>query len=501
MILTFHKVARESPSIWWVTTDKFGLILDQLSGKKFVSLDGYDPLDTEQVVITFDGPYKCILEYAVPELERRSIPFEVFVIGDFIGLDNKFDSSEPLTDFCDMNDLRTIKKAGGKLQWHTRTHSLRPEATIDEINKELTVPDELLAAFPDDFKHFAYPHGEATPRVRKLVETKFSKAVASDVGDQSNLHNLPRESVYPDSDFSQSTVTVLLMNYNYRHFCLEAYKSVVQQHSPPDRFIVIDDASTDGSRDIIERFMPEARTIINEQNLGIVDNFNQSLNLLETDYALFLGADNYLHPSAIQKLKMALDSNPKAAIAYFDMVLFGPLASQLAETVSAPQIGESITDGTSLFLWQFRDFDAHSREQLRKENYINGSSMFRVKAFRAVGGYQKTYPEDHNLWVRIIDKGHDAIRVPLPLLYYRQHSTRQANTVLGIQAEMLAWRRRAMQFEGALANPHGRFLAWLEIWSRPLRNVIGKQILQSSMSPNHLIAKLGRTLQKILFER
>lgn len=495
MILTFHKVAGESLSPWWITNDMFGNLLDDLAGKVVVPLGAYDPADLNQVVITFDGPYKCILDYAVPELKRRSLPFEAFVIGDVIGATNSFDSVETLTEFCSLADLRTLKASGGNLQWHTRSHVIPEDATILQIEEELTVPTELLTEFHDDFKHFAYPHGSVNEKMKQLVKQKFTSALAFDDGDDLDQYNLKRTTVFPDFDLGRSSVTVFLMNYNYRNYCLKSYQSVVEQTVKPDRFFVIDDSSTDGSIDLIRRFMPEAEVIINEKNLGIVDNFNQALDLLETDYALFLGADNYLHPSAIQALRCALDQNPRAAVAYFDMIIVGPLASKLAESTNSPEIGGSLTDGTQLYHWQFPEFGTITKESLRTKNFINGSSMFRSYAFREVGGYQKSYPEDHNLWLRMIDKGYDAVHVPLPLLYYRQHSVRQANTVLGIQAELLEWRRRATELETAIAHPGSRAKVWLEVRTRNARNKLN---LWVSVNPSSFRSRAVSGILKIL---
>jgi glycosyltransferase involved in cell wall biosynthesis len=451
MILTFHKVSFETPTVWWISNDKFASLLDELADKKFTNLDNYDPRDSEQVVITFDGPYECILSYAVPELNRRKIPFDVYVIGDYIGRNNEFDSVEPLTNFCSQDQLEEIKANGGNLQWHTRTHQMSLTPSVEEIEDELTIPEHLLQQFPEDFRHFAYPHGKVTQQFKEIVSRRFSSAQGVDTGSTFDQFEMERITVFQNTHFSTTTVSLMLMNYNYAPYLIESYESVRRQTTQPNKFRLVDDCSTDGSVELIKRSIDSAEIILNSANLGIVDNFNAAMDGVDTDYAMFLGADNYLHPSAIQKLKYALDTNPDASIAYFDMVIVGPLALEFSVSVNAKKVGRSLRDNSDVFLYEFPDFDKKQLARMETSNIINGSAMFRVSAFREVGGYQKVYPEDHNLWKRILGMGHSAVRVNKPLLYYRQHSPSQANTALAKELELKFLRNKVDFFYGLTA--------------------------------------------------
>ena len=71
MILMYHKVFLESPTVWWVDADNF-IGRCELKYKTIVYLDDYDPDNPNHVVITFDGCYKNVLEYAVPILKKFS---------------------------------------------------------------------------------------------------------------------------------------------------------------------------------------------------------------------------------------------------------------------------------------------------------------------------------------------------------------------------------------------------------------------------------------------
>jgi GT2 family glycosyltransferase/peptidoglycan/xylan/chitin deacetylase (PgdA/CDA1 family) len=436
MILTFHKVAAISKSFWWIENDDFYRILNELEGSQFVYLDDYDPKNDQHVVITFDGPYSVILEYAAPELHRRGIPFEVYVIGDYINGNNAFDSVEPLTDFCTLEEIRTLIDLGGRLQWHTRTHQLEESPSTETIFKEFTVPKELLENFPNHFKHFAYPHGSANVEMRRIAETLFNSAASVDDGDPNDRFYLPRVTVGPGHSFKKFDLTLIIVNHNYGHFISECIESVRNQSVMPTEVHVVDDFSSDGSREFLPSLVNTEKLYLNETNLGIVDNFNKAMSRVTTEFAMFLGADNYLHPRTIELIGRALSKNRNSDIVYFDMLIVGPLASELASKVKARKVGYSVRDNLDLFYWEFPDFNTESARQLKSNNFINGSAAFRTQKFNEVGGYRKTYPEDHNLWVRMIEGGSTAIRVPKPLLYYRQHSVSQANTMLSALLEV-----------------------------------------------------------------
>ena len=71
----YHKVYLDNPTHWWVNVDNFYRQMHELRNKKVVYLNDYDPNDPECVVITFDGVYQNIVEYAAPILAKFSYPF------------------------------------------------------------------------------------------------------------------------------------------------------------------------------------------------------------------------------------------------------------------------------------------------------------------------------------------------------------------------------------------------------------------------------------------
>jgi GT2 family glycosyltransferase len=241
-----------------------------------------------------------------------------------------------------------------------------------------------------------------------------------------------RPFIYGNALLSKSSaVSVIIANYNYGRFLREAVEPVLSQTVPPDELILIDDCSNDNSREIAEPFRGQVRLIFNERNLGIVANFNKAVSLTSGDFVAFLGADNRMRSDYVERCKGALDLDPSAAIAYTDMIIFGPLARDLAEKVGARLTGTTAPQNPPVYLWQFTEPTAEALADLPQANFIHGSSMYRRAAFDEVGGYQKSGgPEDHHLFTRMVQAGWRVCRVPHPLIEYRQHSLSQANTVL-----------------------------------------------------------------------
>ena len=448
MILVYHKVSLESPTHWWVTADAFDAQLADLQSFDVVRLDEYDPSNSRHVVITFDGPYADVVTYGLPLLEKWGYPFEVFVIGGWVGKENTFDQHvEPRARFADLRQLDQLVKAGGRLQWHTRSHCRLADLDEQSLALELEPQAELRTRFgAPHFEWFAYPHGETSEKVSALVKTRFSGAVAVTGGGKEDRWALPRREVSQTTSLTTSTVSIVIANYNYGRYLPQAVESVLTQSRPPDQLIIIDDGSTDGSMDVVERYRDHATIIENGQNLGIVQTFRRAVDQCTGDYVAFLGADNRFRQDYVERCKAALDSDLEAAVAYTDVALFGPRSHILAGQVQATP-----TLGTDVYVWRFPDPTPDALARLETVNFLHGSSMYRRKDYEAVGGYQQSGgPEDHHLFRRMLATGRRAVHVKEPVLEYRQHSGEQANTLLVAQLETAHWHGEACRRRGEL---------------------------------------------------
>lgn len=457
MILMYHKVYPESPTMWWVEADAFRRQMLELRNRKVVRLDGYDPEDPGQIVVTFDGVYRNVADFAAPVLQELGYPFELFVTGNYIGQGNTFDQPEPPADFADSAMLERLVRMGGRLQWHGNAHlNLGEIRDRSAIEAELAVPDHIRALDPDGFRWFAYPHGTYNEMVLDCVKQRFSGALSCHQGNDTDRYRLNRLTATNNSTYRTNRVSVIIPCYNYGAYLVEAVESVLRQTLPPDEVLVSDDASTDDSTlvmSLLERRYGNALRIHrNEGNLGIVKHFNQAVAMTHGEYVCFLGADNRFRSDYLERTVGALDRNPEAAIAYTDFALFGPRAPLIAQEYSPLYLVRN--KGNVYRIVQFPDFNEETRTVLlSKHNFIHGSSLFRRTAFDQVSGYRSSdLPEDWFLFRRMIESGWSAIHVGLPLLEYRQHSRDQANVILFSEAELQHFKEGYRQLQAEIAR-------------------------------------------------
>ena len=499
MIYTFHKVSNRVESPWFVSSDYFRNFLTRISSKQVVYLDDYDPSNDSHVVISFDGVYEDVVTFALPYLVDRALPFECFVIGNFIGKTNAFDKGEPLTNFCSLDQLEQLVEGGGRIQWHTNTHQDLSRASLASFERELQIPQELSSRFRNGkhLRHFAFPHGKVSANQVEIVKENFVSALGSDDAStprKTDLDLLPRKSVFEGDQIDSPSLGVVVANYNYGHLLSRAVQSLELQTFTPNAIHISDDASTDGSYEILSSLGQDYEVFFNNTNLGIVDHFNLAVRRLNTDYVLILGADNELRSDALEQMYRVLGEEKDVAICYSDMLVFGPDSDEYARRVDMEKICDSSATNSGVYLRAVPDFEDVYFSPDYFPAFINGSSMFRRDQFEKVGGYKETYPEDHNLWHRMLmDGAYKARRVPGALLRYRQHSGAQASNVLYLYAEISRLRSQNAKLHRQLSKPMRAFLEQsLQFLLTPSALALRRTILSDKLHWVRMRARLNR---------
>lgn len=124
----------------------------------------------------------------------------------------------------------------------------------------------------------------------------------------------------------QPQVSVMIITYNQIDFIAETINSVLAQNYANLQLVVADDASTDGTKDLLLKYKndyPETiKLVLNETNLGITGNCNSALSACTGKYIAVLGGDDVFLPNKLLKQVALMESDKDIAISYHAVEIF-----------------------------------------------------------------------------------------------------------------------------------------------------------------------------------
>lgn len=466
MILQYHKISANVKTPHEISSDTFYAHMVALRAYDVMPLAEYDITNPRHACITFDGVDKDFLTFVLPILKKFAYPFECFIYGDYLGknlaikslsLENNAQkniqkNNDSEEKFYSYEDLLEIKTAQGRIQWHGKTNTPLSTLSDQELQKEILYPKGMSKQFTEhDFCYFAYPNEEYEARAENFIRDIYKGAVLSvtksatlntieKAKDINASYLLNRTRMNESISLFKNRVSIVVVNYNYADFIQETIDSIEEQTIAPDEILIIDDASTDNSHEVLEYYKTQGyRVVVNEKNMGISATFNKGIRLTSGEYISILATDNRHRCDYVEKSRAALDSNPNAAVAYLNMTIFGPLSERF---FAGEEIGVNSSDGSKVYSRTFRALPENPLEQMKEGNFIDGSSMFRRSAYDEVGGFrdQENMPEDHDMFMRMLEHGYGVVQCAEPLLEYRQHGLFQANNVILLQMSVRFWK-------------------------------------------------------------
>jgi glycosyltransferase involved in cell wall biosynthesis len=194
----------------------------------------------------------------------------------------------------------------------------------------------------------------------------------------------------------QPLVSVICLCYNHARFLKEALDSVLNQTYPNLEILVVDDLSTDNSREIIEEYVqrfPQIKYLPNEKNLGNCAAFNRAYRLSKGQYLIDFATDDVLLPNRIEEQVAAFEKLDESyGILFTDAEFIDDYGNHLHNFYQHDKNGnlaEPVPDGDV-----FADVIAR--------HYICSPTMIMRRAvFDKLNGYDETLAyEDFDLWVR-----------------------------------------------------------------------------------------------------
>ena len=180
-----------------------------------------------------------------------------------------------------------------------------------------------------------------------------------------------------------ASVAVIVTTYNHARFLADALSSVFAQTRPPDAVIVVDDGSSDDPASTVGAF-PGVR-LIRQDNRGLAAARNAGVAASNTDYVIFLDADDRLDAGAIACGLACFARAPECGFVYGGHRYIDGDGTLLGERYEPP--GD----------------DPHTR--LLQRNYIamHGTVMYRRDRLLEAGGFDPTLRrcEDYDLYLRM----------------------------------------------------------------------------------------------------
>lgn len=205
---------------------------------------------------------------------------------------------------------------------------------------------------------------------------------------------------------NKPTITVLMAVYNGEKYLKEAIDSILGQTYSDFEFIIIDDASTDKTKGILNSFIDKRIRIINNNlNVGLTKSLNKGLIEAKGEYVARMDADDISLPERLDIQRRFLDENKNIVCVGSGAIIINSLGKTtgLKSPISNPE------------LLKFY--------MILKNQIMHPSVMFRKKIIQQLGGYDESikYAQDYNLWSKLLSHGYKVDNIGKPLLRYRLH--------------------------------------------------------------------------------
>ena len=205
-------------------------------------------------------------------------------------------------------------------------------------------------------------------------------------------------------------ISVVIPCHNRASLVQEAVESVLAQSLPPFEIICVDDASSDGTCEVLQalsrRTEGRVRLIRHEVNQGPAGTRNTGVAAATGDWICPLDDDDLLLPNALQRLAESQRANPWAGVAHPECWREwnrDPATRRLV------RIGRHIRNRDPFPLLFQTDFVNSIGALIRRDWWMKARGM--DPQFRA--------SQDYDFWLRLARMGCDFLYVPEPLYIYR----------------------------------------------------------------------------------
>ncbi|MDD5492870.1 MAG: glycosyltransferase [bacterium] len=201
------------------------------------------------------------------------------------------------------------------------------------------------------------------------------------------------------NEVKQPKVSIILPTYNGSRYLRMAIESCLNQTYQNIELIVVDDASTDNTPEIVGSYHdPRLKYIRHDKNKRLPRALNTGLKAASGEYITWTSDDNQFIPEAVAEMLDFLAQHKEAGLVYADY-LAKYLETGSQELRKMPDILD-----------------------LKKENQVGACFLFTRQAFLGTGYYDPKYElvEDYEYWIRMCQK-FKSVHYPKSLYIYGEH--------------------------------------------------------------------------------
>jgi glycosyltransferase involved in cell wall biosynthesis len=203
-------------------------------------------------------------------------------------------------------------------------------------------------------------------------------------------------------------VSIVLPTYNGARYLPEAIRTCLDQTYRNIELVVVDDASTDGTPEVLASVGdPRLRVIRHEVNRKLPGALNTGFAAARGDYLTWTSDDNRYMPVAVERMLTYLQARPDTAFVCAGYVFINPDGSRADRPPRAPGP-----------IWL-----------LPVRNVIGACFLYRREVAEKIGPYNEScfLAEDYEYWLRVQRRFRIGV-IPEPLYEYRQHETSLSST-------------------------------------------------------------------------
>jgi glycosyltransferase involved in cell wall biosynthesis len=215
--------------------------------------------------------------------------------------------------------------------------------------------------------------------------------------------------IRPEVVMSNDLITAVIATYNYGRFVTEAVESVLAQTYANVEIIVVDDGSTDDTRQRLAPYADRLRYIY-QDNQSVAAARNTGIRAARGDFIAFLDADDLWHPQKLELQTRYLAGHPAVGLVAVD---------RLAEGAAS---------------WPPLNGCAHPRarpitveELIIKPHFAPSGVLVRKPCFDRAGYFDTSLrnAEDYDMWIRIACS-FAVVKLEAPLWWYRVHGANKS---------------------------------------------------------------------------